>query len=247
MPTINTQLQVIHHRLIDSWKQQAHTSLVPMIYPEFKPGSLLFIGINPSLGERDIVNVLRGTEFEQRVPDRASVRPYFTFQPEQIHDQLADWQMIQVYHRQKLRYFQRHRELAAAVGMPWEQLDLFQLRESAQVNLVTLLKENRTDKFFTEQLTIFYDLLTLMAPKVIVIVNGTTGNLLKKRWSTNQADEPILESTSQADVYRLTVRGQQIPVIFSVHLQYKTAIERSRINQHLVDRINEHVSSLNDK
>lgn len=239
-PAISTQLQVIHHRLIDSWKQQAHTSLVPMIYPEFKQGSLLFIGINPSLGERDIVNVLKGTEFEQTVPDRASVKPYFTFRPERIHDQLADWQMIQVYHRQKLRYFQRHRELAAAVGMPWEQLDLFQLRESAQVNLVTLLKENRTDEFFTEQLTIFYDLLTLMAPKVIVIVNGKTGDLLKKRWLIEQADEPILQATSQDDVFQLNIRGQQIPVIFSVHLQYKPVDERTRINQHLVDRIKEH-------
>ena len=115
-PAITAQLQLIHHRLIDSWKRQAHTSLVPMIYPDFQPGSLLFIGINPSLGERDIVKVLKGTEFEQSVPTRDAVRPYFTFQSEKIHDQLADWQAIQMYHRHRLRYFQRHRELAAAVG-----------------------------------------------------------------------------------------------------------------------------------
>lgn len=238
--TPNAQLQAIHHRLIESWKRQAHTSLVPMIYPEFKPGSLLFIGINPSLGERDIVNVLQGTEFEQTVPDRASVRPFFTFHTDRIHDQLADWQRIQGYHRQKLRYFHRHRELAAAVGMPWEQLDLFQLRESAQVNLVNLLRENNTDAFFTEQLTIFFDLLTLMAPKVIVIVNGKTGDLLKKRWLIDQADESILEPTSQADVFLLNLRGQQIPVVFSIHLQYIPAVKRSRINQYLVERIKAH-------
>ncbi|WP_018618331.1 hypothetical protein [Spirosoma luteum] len=235
-------LEAIHHRLIDSWKRQAHTSLVPMIYPDFKPGSLLFIGINPSLGERDIVNVLKGTEFESFVPNRESVRPYFTFQPELIHGQVADWQAIQAYHRQRLRYFQRHRELAAAVGMPWEQLDLFQLRESAQVNLVTLLQENRTDEFFTEQLTLFYDLLALMAPRAIVVVNGKTGELLKKRWLIDQADESILSPTPQADVFQLTLRGQQIPVIFSVHLQYKPVAERMRINQHVVEQVKRYTS-----
>lgn len=222
-------------QLIEIWKQQSHTALVPMLYPDPRPGSLLFIGINPSLGEHDVVRVLKGTEFEASVPSRAAVRPYFTFRPETIEEEVPDWQQIQLYHRQRLRYFKRHRELAqlAGLGDHWEQLDLFQVRESSQLNLVELVRNNAHDPFFDEQLRIFFDLLELMAPRIMVIVNRTTGDLLKERWLKKRLDETVLTPTAEPDVFTLSFRGQQIPVVFSVHLQYKPAAEREQINNRL--------------
>ncbi|AEI52153.1 hypothetical protein [Runella slithyformis] len=233
------RLQEIHYRLIKSWEKQQHSGLVPMIYPNPQPDSLLFIGINPSLGENDIVKVLAGTEFEQFVPDRASVREYFSFKPDLVHQQLQNWQTIQQYHRQKLNYFERHRKIAEKAGMPWEQLDLFQLRESAQVNLVRLLKNNLTEPFFLEQLEIFFDLLEVIAPKIIVIMNRKTGEILKKKLPEDKAGVSALRPTDRNDVYMFEFRGQRIPVLFSVHVQYKTAIERERINNDIVNTIRE--------
>jgi hypothetical protein len=237
---VEAKLKAIHERLIESWKGQKHSGFVPMIYPDFRPGSLVFVGINPSLGERDIVSVLKGTAFEQAVPTRQSVRYYFTFQPDQILHQLSDWQDIQSHHRQKLRYFKRHRTLAEAVGEgdTWQQLDLFQLRESTQVNLESLLKKNITDEFFAQQITFFFDLLELMAPKAIVIMNAKTGKILKQRWLENQSDEGILTPSREQDVFNLSFRQQHIPVIFSVHTQYKKAEESKRIDQRIVTLIN---------
>lgn len=233
------RLQKIHHQLIKSWEEQHYTSLVPMIYPNPQPDSLLFIGINPSLGEKDIVKVLADTEFAPVVPDRASVREYFSFKPNLVYQQLQNWQTIQHYHRQKLNYFERHRKIAEKAGMPWEQLDLFQLRESAQVNLVRLLKNNLTDPFFPEQLEIFFDLLEVIAPKIIVIMNRKTGEILKKKLPEDKAGVSALRPTDRNDIYMFEFRGQKIPVLFSVHIQYKTPIERDRINNDIVNTIRE--------
>lgn len=235
----NERLEKIHRQLIKSWEEQHHTRLVPMIYPNPKPDSLLFVGINPSLGEKDIVKVLADTEFEEFVPNRASVKDYFTFKPDLIDQQLQNWQTIQHYHRQKLNYFERHRKIADKVGMPWEQLDLFQLRESAQGNLVRLLKTTGEDLFFQEQLEIFFDLLEVIAPKIIVIMNRKTGEILKKKLVEDKAAVSILRPTDRKDVYMFEFRGQQIPVLFSVHIQYKKAFERDQINNGIVDTIRE--------
>lgn len=53
-----------------------------MICPEFKPESLLFVGINPSFDPKVVIRVLKGTEFEDQLNTEEAVRYYFRYVPE---------------------------------------------------------------------------------------------------------------------------------------------------------------------
>jgi len=82
-----------------------------MLYSEFKPDSLLFVGINPSFDSKAVLRVGKGTEFEERLNTEEAVRNYFSFVPGITEEQISDFQLIQQYHRDKLNYFSRHRKL----------------------------------------------------------------------------------------------------------------------------------------
>lgn len=234
------ELQAIHERLFKLWADQKHSELVPMIYPTPTKGTLVFIGINPSFCERDILRLIKGTYLESIIESISSVRSYFTFDQKITPKKLNDFQYIHRLYCEKYHYFKRHHELAKAVGIDtWEQIDLYQIRMSEQAELMKKIKDNKQDPFFTDQLTIFFNLLELINPKVIVIVNGKTGRILRSKRFRERVNEFTLEPTSKKSIFLLHFKEQCVPVIFSIHVAYKPKHEQELINQQLVESIKE--------
>lgn len=231
-------LKLFHKDLLKLWVRNTgsrFTNMIPMIYPEFKPDSLLFIGINPSFDPKAVIRVLKDTEFGEKLNTPEAVKDYFKFEPEGAQLQIANFQRIQQYHREKLNYFSRHRKLSQELNdTPWEQIDLFQARHSTQKDITDFLKLGN-NTFFEEQITLFLNLLKIVAPKVIIVLNKTSGGIIKDLFDRN--DKSLLTRIKE-NRFILSVDGVKIPFLISKHVQYKKEEERDIINQEIKDFFN---------
>ena len=115
--------------------------------------------------------------------------------------------------------------------MPWEQIDLFQARHSTQKDITAFLKGGN-DAFFEEQITLFLELLKIVNPKVIVVLNKESGKLLKDLFYKKQ--DGILRHI-QENQFILNFEGVEIPLLISKHVQYKKQDIRDSINQQIKD------------
>lgn len=198
------------------------STLVPMIYPEFKTKGIVFVGINPSFDARRIPSVLKGSTIGAKLNSPEKVQEFFTFESDRVQEQIPDLQEIQRLHHENYFYFARHRRVAELLGgMSWEQVDLFQDRISVQADLLTLLQTPFYRKCAEEQLNIFVRLLKVSDPSVIVVVNGKVSNFLK---DTKTEIKPLrsrlllpMTKKIHPDVYFTEISGRRVPVIFKAH------------------------------
>jgi len=121
--------------------------------------------------------------------------------------------------------------------MPWEQIDLFQARHSTQKDITAFLKGGN-DAFFEEQITLFLELLKMVNPKVIVVLNKESGGLLKDLFDKNQ--DGILK-LKQENQFILNFQGVEIPFLISKHVQYIKEDVRAIINKQIKDFVIVHL------
>lgn len=232
----NVALKVLNERLITCWQDQGPDALAPMLYPEFQQGSILFIGINPSYDKRASLKGLKLIGEATLVT--ATDDGLGFFKNENLLAKVARLQQMQLFFRDRLPYFKRLRYITAGLSrkLHWDQIDLFQIRESSQQKLVSLLKGRIDDPFFEEQLQIFFAFIDAMKPAAIVVLNGETSRILKKRWE-KQADAVKLIPTDNPMAALLEIKGQRYPIVFSIHDQFKPLAERELLNRQIIAAI----------
>lgn len=235
-------LDSFHEQLITLWAENQDgpfASIVPMIYTEFQPNSLLFVGINPSFNAKAIMRVLKNAGTESQFNSEEEVKSFYRFDHSNILDKIKDLQLIQHYHKLHLPYYNRNWQIAKHLdNIHWEQIDIFQVRHSIQEEVISRVNQPANKYFFDRQMSLFISMLEHIAPKVIVILNQKTGELLKKEFS--KIDPDFLVSKKATDEYELCLHGKTIPVFFSMHIAYKKQEERRFINQKIIDFVRKH-------
>jgi hypothetical protein len=145
-------IQQINKKLNNLWIDNSFTKLVPMFYPDPSDDSILFVGINPSYNEKAIMKDTKGGPYEFRTLEE--INEFYKFHPIETINRISKLQAIQKIHREQLPYFNRHRNLSEKLGNhTWEQIDLFQIRESIQIKLLNDI--NLVDPFFVNRQIFF--------------------------------------------------------------------------------------------
>ena len=223
-------IQQINNKLIDLWVGNSFTKLVPMFYPEPSPDSILFVGINPSFNAKAIMHDLKGKPEEFLSIEE--INEFYTFNLSTVEERISKLQVIQKRHREFLPYFKKHRQLSEKLdNHSWEQIDLFQVRESIQTKLLN--DYNSAERFFSQQLDIFFELLNIFNPKAIIVLNRSSSDILKKYFL--KRDSSFLPKNKEMNQYELKLKEITIPVMFSIHTQYKKKDEREKIEKTIID------------
>ena len=225
-------LQEVNEQLIKLWSDfegDELTKYTPMFYPELKLNSILFVGINPSFNAAAVIrSVKKNVALSNQFQTIENVDDFHLFKQEKVRDIIDILAEIQNCHRQELPYFNRHKILANEFSIEnWEQIDLFQIRHSNQNTVMAAFKKNSENLFFKTQIELFLNLLKIYSPKSIIVLNSKSSEIIKKEFNKN--DSCILTLIKSKNEYNLSLDGIQIPVLFSVHDQYKSAKQKAVI------------------
>ena len=173
------------------WKEHKNAHpLVPHFYSKIKiDAEILFVGINPShrdewlnqvinknqklfgnYTDNKLFNWNNGIDIEIKIPLVAYVEEYARNNDKQ--------------------YFGAISKLANQIGVSnWEHLDLFLVRDKSQENLEKIIELNKVtydvNAFGKAQIDLFVEVIDLIKPKKIVILNTLASSILMKKLSPN--------------------------------------------------------------
>ncbi len=131
-----TDENLFNAKIVALWKEffsEDDSAKLPLLFPTLEKECLLFVGCNPSFTERGFRKILKGTEHEQMdVPSFYSWR-------NQNDESIEIASGIEIQAKLKHDYFKKFCEISERIGLAWEHIDLFFIRETNQKFLVKQL------------------------------------------------------------------------------------------------------------
>lgn len=209
---INADYKTLWNRFFPS----AATVYAPMQYRAPQPGSLVFVGMNPSFSSKGWRSLVRRSTMPE-------LDPHAFFQwpsPQDFDVRLAH--KLEALAHENYPFFAPHRALAQALETSWEHFDIFAYRETEQAKMRTLAllpgdKIELTD-FGLAQFALFEELLQLSRPAAVIVVNALASQVyLTKR-------SPVFDSS--VGFYRDSISKSEFPVFFSGMLTGARALDR---------------------
>jgi hypothetical protein len=211
----------INSKILSIWRKQfgSQDVLAPIFYDDFKAGSVVFVGVNPSTNSRGLRKMLAGTPYADYDLDLIHRWSNIAAKPERIDDSIA----IGRYVVGNYGYFKRMHEIAKAVGAPLQHLDLFVYRQTSQKDFLTYIRDGKKghdfSEFGKEQLAIFHDALVASKPKVIVVANAFASQILRDTFSNN------ISFDAKRGFHWLKLDGSKVPIFFSSMLSGQRALD----------------------
>ncbi|MHA1169591.1 MAG: hypothetical protein ACTSRU_17325 [Candidatus Hodarchaeales archaeon] len=165
---------------------QHPTIITPLLYPNLKKKSILFIGFNPSFSEKTIKK-------HKEIP----MKDLWAFYNIENRGNLEEWISEVETSTKKHTYFKKfptvtrylNKQLPAE-NFHWEHIDLLLIRKTQQNQLLKAVGLDKTDdpekitspeskKFILEQIKIFKKLLENLEPKIIIVANAKASKIYK--------------------------------------------------------------------
>lgn len=196
----------------------------PMLYPDFKKNTLLFVGCNPSDSQRRSKKVLNKTGAEN-----SDYLKYDSFNEYKINKVIEH----EVIAKQECGYFKKFIAISKEITgdeYNWDHIDLFYYRQVSQndfkkkVNYKEIKDKLSFNEFGEDQLCLFLDLLKEINPKVIIVANAFVSDIIQSKFK-----EYITEDNSfEKDGFdRISINGKQIPVFFTSMLTGQRALDNN--------------------
>ena len=163
--------KVIEEPVNKIWEKYKDLSIVPpLAVSEVPENGIIFIGINPSLGEKDRL------ELEKVEDKKIEFYPSPSNNNEKPHP-----------------YFKKFIKIHEEVGLPWGHIDLLYIRETQQSKINDMIKDEKSIHFIYEQTrvtrTVIDEIIKNANPKVFV-VNNTLARGLLGRYKTKNGIFP---------------------------------------------------------
>lgn len=172
-------VEKINQEVLKLWEQtfdEDAIALMPLIYPALKEGTLLFIGLNPSFGER--FGFLEDVKFGMREPKKTFQwrnRAKFDFQ---------NAQQIEFEAKKKYAYYAKFREIAEEAHIDWEHVDLFFYRETSQSDFQEIIFRNKElTEFGKAQLELSKKLIIGLNPIAVVVANALASRIFERQFN----------------------------------------------------------------
>jgi hypothetical protein len=160
---------------------------VPLVCGRPQRGVLVFVGFNPFCS--DLAWVLLMEKWQEGGRSPVNAERFYHWQPGML---LADFDVpmalkLAAFARRHLAFFEPYRDLAAALGLEWEHLDLFAYQATRQVDAeARLFKKplhaHELNEFGARQVELFRELLPLTRPRAVIVANGLVGHVYRNYW-----------------------------------------------------------------
>lgn len=166
----------INEKILRVWDEYPkETEYWPILYPRFDKGCVLFIGINPTDSIRHVSEKLYRKNFESCFHSNSEELSRFLINIEKKANEEAP-------------YFKKIRTLCEGTGLQYQHIDLFYFRNKNQNETkkkigVSEEKDKRIynlTHFAIAQLTIAIDMIEEINPKVIVVINALSSDIINK-------------------------------------------------------------------
>ena len=167
-------MKELNKRILELWEKDGKQARVPALYPELKKHTLLFIGLNPSLSEKGIKNVMKNEDENEWI-----LNDLFSFFNYKDLDEIKSQKLIEFRSimKHKYSYFKKFKEISCNTGIDWEHIDLFYSYETNQ----KLIEKSIHSGFYQEQLEITLDIIHELNSKIIVVENAFASKLIKDK------------------------------------------------------------------
>lgn len=229
----------INQRLLALWSQPdammgMPSKRTPLIYPSMAKGALLFVGLNPSYTVEGETFVVGGKEYSYDEHFRWDEK---TNKGEFLENELKRLQSRET--KYSAPYFKPLAQIAEYCGLPFEHIDLFAVQETNQGNIRKWLAFEdvsgngwTVSPFAQQQIDIAFDLMTMLEPKLVIVVNALASKLFFNEFKRQGL--PMVFDDSLGS-YRATLKDRTVPAFFSGMLTGQRALDtfsRERLAWH---------------
>lgn len=191
----------LYQNIIKIWKKHEGykvSKLVPLFYPDLKPGLILFVGLNPSFSQKGFKKILKGTSYEYVLNILDEFYSYQDFNESKV----IAYQDIERYSREKHPYFKRFREISKEINIAWEHVDLLLIRNTKQEEIEELINSHK--EFLDEQINLMIELIYQLNPIAVIVENAFASKLIQEKLQLNFDNE-----------YGTYLTDKKIPVFYS--------------------------------
>jgi hypothetical protein len=176
------KMDSVNQKIIKLWKDHRLHNRAPLLYPELKKDSLLFVGLNPSFSEQGLKRMLKEELGFSVISE--NLDSFFDF--ENFDDSKIEiFQQINKISKEKYAYFKKFREISSKTHLDWEHIDLFYVRETNQ----KAIEREINSSFYQNQINITLELIEFLNPKMIVIENAFASKILKEKLNLTWNDK----------------------------------------------------------
>lgn len=217
----------VNEKIMKIWKDNPTESgkYSPLLYPKFKEGGILFIGLNPSKSKSAF-------NFISKDENALTFEEFFKKgNMDKCKDALIKYEKLA---KEKYSYFKKFREIKE----DFQHIDLFLYRLTNQEEFKeiiglskkkvngkeTIVEENNFRKFGKKQLELTSDLIQQIKPKIIVVANAFASYIIKHYsdiFKLNK-DENYF---SKKGYYKIKIGSNEIPIIFTSMLTGQRALD----------------------
>ncbi len=217
--------EIINKKILKIWEGYPDNRglFYPMLYPEFKKNTILFVGCNPSDSIQRTKNILNKTGEEN-----ADYLKYDFYNEDKINQVIKH----EVVACQECNYFKKFIAISKEVTGDennWDHIDLFYYRKTSQKEFkkVVGFKEDKTkniyfNEFGENQLKLFFSILKTINPKVIVVANSFVSKIINNRFK----DIIVKPSRFEEEGFdRIIINDKEIPIFFTSMLTGQRAFD----------------------
>ena len=209
-------MQDVNRELKKLWERRSKeqtNGLLPLFYSTLKTNKILFVGLNPSFSERGFNAFLRGTDHDNLDVNQFYAHPnsgYFEQDKSVAIEKLAI---------EKYPYFKKFRAISEEVGVGWEHVDLFFIRETNQKNMASRIfeKGETLNEFGQQQIHLSKRLIEMSKPRLIVVANALASRIFKDQFSP--------EFDEEQGCHYVELNGVDIPVFLCSMLTGQRAMD----------------------
>lgn len=207
----------INSKILKVWNDYPTESgeYLPILYPEFKKGGILFIGLNPSFSDKASKKILKGTKYKDiNIKEKLSKN-------NKDYDFLI-WQEGRANEKNACDYFAKFHSISKDLNLHYQHIDLFYFRETNQKeSKKRIVRKKKLNNFALSQLQIVIEIINKINPKAIIVGNAFASDIInecglfkinKNKFDINGYD--ILETNHNT-----------IPIIFSSMLTGQRALD----------------------
>lgn len=203
----------INRKILAVWNKHFGASdkvYAPIFYDDFKPGGILFIGINPSLKPKGQKKLKKDTEFENLDPEFFRWHN-FAANPERVDTSIRMGRRVTTNYR----YFARMHEIAKECQTYFQHIDLFVYRHTKQKEFLPFVREGKKktlNEFGRDQIEVFLEVLKSVRPSVIVVANASASKIVEGQFKGDIAWD------DERGFHWFSLNGNRIPIFFSAML-----------------------------
>ena len=117
------------------------------------------------------------------IKDIRSYYSYDNYKP----DKIATIKGIELESKIKYKFFNKLKELAKELNLPWEHIDLLYMRYTKQKEIEKLFKPENS--IINKQIDITLNLIQKLDPKIIIIQNAFVSKILQKKLNLSWNDK----------------------------------------------------------